>query len=183
VMDKKDARRTKETAEELDRLARESYKAAVERAFEAQKSGLRLSRRFFENWVETLEDQAELNRRTMQGLTQLVREQREVFQQLSHESLDAYDDFVESLYSYQQQLESDEGSGGVEEPTDRQGRASEHVVGKGAGQDAREDYLDLLERTGELRRGSGSLPDDFWDLPRPEDPDASVRRAVQEDRR
>ena len=49
-------------AEELDRLARESYKEAVDRAFEAQKSGIRLSRRFFENWVETLEDHAELNR-------------------------------------------------------------------------------------------------------------------------
>jgi hypothetical protein len=106
-MDKKDARRTKETAEELDRLARESYKAAVERAFEAQKSGLRLSRRFFENWVETLEDQAELNRRTMQGLTQLVREQREVFHQLSHESLDGYDGFVDSLSSYYEEVAED----------------------------------------------------------------------------
>ena len=78
-MDEKDIRRAGKAAEELDEIARESYKAAVDRAFEAQKSGLRLSRRFFENWVETLEDQAELNRRTMQGLTQLVREQREVF--------------------------------------------------------------------------------------------------------
>src|SRR5215203_3323955 len=90
-MDEKGARRAEEAAEELDKLTRESYKAAVDRAFEAQKSGIRLSRRFFENWVETLEDHAELNRRTMQDLTELVREQREVFQQLSGESLDAYD--------------------------------------------------------------------------------------------
>lgn len=99
-MDEKDARRAEEAAEELDRLARESYKAAVDRAFEAQKSGIRLSRRFFENWVETLEDHAELNRRTMRDLTALVREQREVFQELSHESLDAYDGFVDSLAAY-----------------------------------------------------------------------------------
>ena len=72
----------------------------MDRAFEAQKSGIRLSRRFFENWVETLEDQAELNRRTMQGITELVREQREVFRELSHESLDAYDGFVDSLSTY-----------------------------------------------------------------------------------
>ena len=106
-MDEKDARRAGDTAEELDRLARESYKTAVNQAFEAQKSGIRLSRRFFENWVETLEDHAELNRRTMQGLTELVREQREVFQQLSRESLDAYDGFVDSLSSYHDEVAED----------------------------------------------------------------------------
>jgi hypothetical protein len=36
----------------------------------------------------------------MQGITELVREQREVFQELSHESLDAYDGFVDSLSTY-----------------------------------------------------------------------------------
>jgi hypothetical protein len=106
-MDEKDARRAGDTAEELDRLARESYKSAVNQAFEAQKSGIRLSRRFFENWVETLEDHAELNRRTMQGLTELMREQREVFQQLSRESLDAYDGFVDSLSSYHDEVAGD----------------------------------------------------------------------------
>jgi hypothetical protein len=103
-MDEKDVRRAEEAAEELDRLTRESYRTAVDRAFEAQKSGIRLSRRFFENWVETLEDHAELNRRTMQGLTELVREQREVFQLLSHESLDAYDGFVDSLATYYEEV-------------------------------------------------------------------------------
>jgi hypothetical protein len=99
-MDEKGTGQHGDPAEELDRLARDSYKEAVDRAFEAQKSGIRLSRRFFENWVETLEDQAELNRRTMQGITELVREQREVFRELSHESLDAYDGFVDSLSTY-----------------------------------------------------------------------------------
>ena len=108
-MDEKDIRRAGKAAEELDEIARESYKAAVDQAFEAQKSGVRLSRRFFENSVEALEDQAELNRRTMEGLTQLVREQREVFHELSHESLDAYDGFVDSLSSY---YEEDRGSRG-----------------------------------------------------------------------
>lgn len=34
-----------------------------------------------------------------------------------------------------------------------------------------------------IRPGTGFLLPDFWDLPRPEDPEASVRRAVEEDRR
>ena len=103
-MDEKDARRAGDAAEELDRLARESYRAAVDRAFDVQKSGMRLSRRFFENWIETLEDHAELNRRTMQGLTNLIREHREVFREMSRESLDAYDGFVDSLSSYYEEL-------------------------------------------------------------------------------
>ena len=99
-MDEKHRDRAGEASEELDRRHCESYSAAVDRAFDLQKSGMRLPRRFFENWLETLENHAELNRRTMQGLTGLAREQREVFQEMSRESLDAYDGFVDSLVSY-----------------------------------------------------------------------------------
>jgi hypothetical protein len=106
-MDEKDANRAADAAEELDRLARESYRAAVDRAFDAQKSSMRLSRRFFENWVETLEDHAELNRRTMQGLTELVREQQEVLREMSRESVSAYDGFVDSLSSYYEEVSGD----------------------------------------------------------------------------
>jgi hypothetical protein len=95
-MDEKDARRAGEAAEELSRGARESYRAAVDRAFEAQKGNMRLSRRFFEHWVET-----------MQGLTELVREQREVYRTLSGESLDAYDGFVGSLSTYYEEVSKD----------------------------------------------------------------------------
>ena len=106
-MDEKDHDRAGDAAEEMNRLARESYRAAVDRAFYVQKSGMRLSRRFFENWVETLEDHAELNRRTMRGLTELVREHREVFEALSRDSLDAYDGFVDSLSSYYEEVSED----------------------------------------------------------------------------
>jgi hypothetical protein len=107
-MDEKDQERARDASEEMDRLSRESYKAAVDRAFEVQKGGMRLSRRFFENWLETLEDHAELNRRTMQGLTELVREQREVFRKMSQESLEAYDGFVDSLASYTEEIWEDD---------------------------------------------------------------------------
>jgi hypothetical protein len=38
-------RRHQEAAERLDEIAREGYRSAVDQAFEAQKSGMRLSRR------------------------------------------------------------------------------------------------------------------------------------------
>ena len=150
----------KQAAERLDVAARESYKAAVDHAFELQKDGMKLSRAFFENWVETLKEGGELNRRALEDLQRLAVEQRQVFYGLSRESRDAYDGFVEALSSYQRELEE-----------------------KTTGQGSREDYLELLERTGELKRGSGRLPDDFWGLPRPKDPEGLVRSAVQEDRR
>ena len=104
-MDEKDVNRA---AEEMDKLARESYRAAVDRAFDVQKSGMRLSRRFFENCIETLEDHAELNRRTARCLTELVQEQREVFREMSRESLSAYDGFVDSLSSYYEEVSDPE---------------------------------------------------------------------------
>jgi hypothetical protein len=103
-VDERNARRNREASERLDRLTREGYRAAVDQAFEAQKSGMRLSRRFFENWVETLDDHAELNRRTLATLQELAREQREVFRELSRESVDAYDGFLDSLDAYQEDI-------------------------------------------------------------------------------
>ena len=44
-----------------------------------------------------------------------------------------------------------------------------------------EERLMALEQIGEARRGTGELPVSFWELPIPEDPDDSVRRALEED--
>ena len=99
-MDERNANWIDEAAEELAEAARESYSAAVDRAFAARESNTRLARGFFEGWADTLQDQAELNRHAIQSLAELAREQREVFQELSRESLNAYDGFLDSLFSY-----------------------------------------------------------------------------------
>lgn len=44
------------------------------------------------------------------------------------------------------------------------------------------DDLDNLAAAGVVRLGGDRLPDGFWDLPQPEDPASSVRRAVLEER-
>ena len=103
-MDERRADRRRDAAGELEAATRESYMAAVDHAFEVQKSGLRLSRRFFENWLETLEDQTERNRRALQGLQELAREQRDLFHELSVGSLDAYDGFLDSLSDYHKEV-------------------------------------------------------------------------------
>lgn len=40
-----------------------------------------------------------------------------------------------------------------------------------------------LERAGVLRTGTGKLPDDFWDWPRPSDPEGLLLRALLDERR
>lgn len=102
----------KEAVERFDATARESYMAAVDRAFEVQKGGAKLSRAFFENWVQTLEEGVETNRRALEGLQRIATEQREAFFGLSRESLGAYEGFVDSLAHYEAEITGKTGPDG-----------------------------------------------------------------------
>ena len=44
------------------------------------------------------------------------------------------------------------------------------------------EHLRDMEKKGLLRRGKQPLPADFWDLPRPADPQAAVRSTVLRER-
>lgn len=44
------------------------------------------------------------------------------------------------------------------------------------------EHLVEMEKQGLLRRAEKSLPEDFWNLPRPADPKATVRSTVLQDR-
>ena len=101
--------RQREAVRRMDTAARESYRAAVDHAFELQKDGMKISRAFFQNWVETLEEGAEINRRALEDLQRLAAERREIFYNLSRESLDAYDGFLGSLALYDEELSGDLG--------------------------------------------------------------------------
>ncbi len=111
-MNGKRTRERREAAERFDAATRESYMAAVDQAFEVRKSGAKLSRAFFENWVQTLEEGVEINRRALEGLQQIAAEQREVFYGLSRESLGAYEEFVGSLGVYEAEISGRTGPDG-----------------------------------------------------------------------
>ncbi len=44
------------------------------------------------------------------------------------------------------------------------------------------DYLLEMERAGLIRLGTGRLPEGFWDLPRPSDPEDLALKALLEER-
>jgi len=46
----------------------------------------------------------------------------------------------------------------------------------------RESWIQM-EKQGLIRIGSGKLPEDFWSMPRPEDPEGSVLSALFEERK
>src|SRR3954452_9173106 len=104
TMDEKDMNRINEAVEEMAEAAQESYKAAVDRAFAARESNARFARSFFEDWLDTLQSQADLNRRTLQSMAELSREQQEALRQLALGSLNAYDGFLDSLYTYYKEV-------------------------------------------------------------------------------
>jgi predicted RNase H-like HicB family nuclease len=58
--------------------------------------GRRLSKMFFENWVETLEDQAELNRRVLSNLKELKQQQDS--RELAEGAIEAYKEFLDSMF-------------------------------------------------------------------------------------
>lgn len=39
-----------------------------------------------------------------------------------------------------------------------------------------------MEERGEIKLGSGTIPDSFWDLPTPEDPEGEVMQALLDER-
>lgn len=50
------------------------------------------------------------------------------------------------------------------------------------GADTLPDHLVAMEKQGLVKLGSGKLPKDFWDLPRPKDPKGSVVQTVLRER-
>lgn len=66
-----------------------SYEEVVEQALGVQISSIRLSRSFFENWVELLEDQAEHNLRTTEAIGELVEKQKCLLQEARSMSANA----------------------------------------------------------------------------------------------
>ena len=107
-MDERGREPEERPAREFEENARESYRLAVDRAFDMQKGNVRLSRRFFEGWIQTLEDNAELNRQAMRDLEKIAREQSAFFRSLSRDSLDAYDGFTDSLSAYGKELSAEQ---------------------------------------------------------------------------
>lgn len=114
-----DPDRARRAARDLTEATADSYKIAVDRAFAARESGVRMTRHFFEEGMGLMEDGLDQNLRTTSRLAELARQQNDAFRTLSEGSREAYTGFVDSLYDFGEE-EGDEG--GADGPRGATGR-------------------------------------------------------------
>ena len=107
-MVEKNTDKVNEAVEELTKVVQDSYRMALENTAAVQESNTHLARSLYESNIKVLEAQAEIQadiqRHTLRGLAEQIRKHREVFQELSRESLEAYDGFLDSLSSYHKEV-------------------------------------------------------------------------------
>jgi polyhydroxyalkanoate synthesis regulator phasin len=106
-MDEQQQRQVNEAAEKFADAVRESYQTVADRAVSAQELNAELTQNFFNNVINNLRSQADQNREMTQQLADQQERQREATQALAQESVGAYMDFINSMFSYYQ--------GGLEE--------------------------------------------------------------------
>jgi hypothetical protein len=117
-MDEKQQRQINEAAEKFAEAIKESYQALSERSVSAQELNAQLTQDFFNGVIDNLRTQAENNRALAEDLIEQQRKQQEASQALTQESVNAYMDFLNSMFAFR-----------------AEGRQSTGVVAQGAGSD------------------------------------------------
>ncbi len=127
-MAERQQQRINEAAQQFSDALAQSYRAVSDRAVSAQEPGARLTQDFFNRVIDNLRTQAEDTRQMTQQLADQQQRAQEAAQDLTRGAVDAYMDFMSSMFSfYQGSVESAErtttraGSAGTtapESPTD-----------------------------------------------------------------
>jgi len=100
AMDEKQQKQVNEAAEKFAEAIKESYQALADRSVSAQEINAQLTQDFFNGVINNLRTQAEGNRALAEDLIEQQRKQQEASQALTQESVNAYTDFLNSMFSY-----------------------------------------------------------------------------------
>ncbi len=101
-MDERQQKQVNEAAEKFAEAIKESYQALADRSVSAQELNAQLTQEFFNGVINNLRTQAENNRALAEDLIEQQRKQQEASQALTQESVNAYMDFLNSMFSYYQ---------------------------------------------------------------------------------
>jgi hypothetical protein len=99
-MDERQQRQVNEAAEKFAEAIKESYQALADRSVSAQELNAQLTQDFFNGVINSLRTQAENNRALAEDLVEQQRKQQEASQALTQESVNAYMDFLNSMFAY-----------------------------------------------------------------------------------
>jgi predicted RNA polymerase sigma factor len=101
-MDDRQQRQVNEAAEKFAEAIRESFQAVAERGASAQQLNAELTQTFFNSVIDNLRAQTEGNKALTRELVEQQERQQEATQAMSQESVEAYMDFMNSMFSYYQ---------------------------------------------------------------------------------
>ncbi len=99
-MDQQGQQRVNQAAEEFTNALVESFRAASERGVNTQEQNAQLTQQFFYQVIDNLRTQAEDTRQMGQQLADQQQRAAEAGRTLTQESVDAYMDFVNSMFSF-----------------------------------------------------------------------------------
>jgi hypothetical protein len=99
-VDQKQQQQVNEAAEKFADAIKESYQSIADRSVSAQELNAQLTQDFFNGVINNLRTQAEGNRALSEDLIEQQRKQREASRTLAQESVNAYTDFLDSMFAY-----------------------------------------------------------------------------------
>jgi len=102
MIDQQSQQRVNEAAEQFTDALVQSYKAVAESGVSAQERNTQVTEVFFNQTINNLRAQAEQNRQATEQLADQQQRQAEAAQTLTRESVDAYMDFMDSMFSWWQ---------------------------------------------------------------------------------
>ncbi len=102
MMEKEQQQRIDAAAEQFADAVKTSYQALAKRGEVAQELNAELTQQFFNNVNERLRTHAEENRQLTQELADQSKRQQEAGKQLAQESVGAYMEFMNSVFSFSQ---------------------------------------------------------------------------------
>jgi hypothetical protein len=98
--DQQSQQRINEAADQFTDALVRSYKTVAERGVFAQEGGAQLTEVFFNQTINNLHAQAEENRQATQRLADQQQRQADATRTIAQESVGAYLDFMDSMYSW-----------------------------------------------------------------------------------
>ena len=114
-MDEQQQQRVNQAAQEFADALRESYQALSERGESAQELNAQLTEQFFNTVNDHLRTHAEETRQMSEQLADHQQRGQEASRQLTQESVNAYMDFINSMFSFYQEAGSEVAQSGATE--------------------------------------------------------------------
>src|SRR5215204_4193572 len=101
-MDQQQTQNINQAAEQLTDSTQQAFRALADSTVALQESNLSLTKNFYQNWIEQVNNQAHSTREVVQNLRDQGQRQREAVETLSQEATNTYSKFLNSALSFYQ---------------------------------------------------------------------------------